>query len=222
MADAIFLKKVREITKKNNIILIFDECTSGFRRYLGGDHMNHGIFPDICILGKALGNGYPITAILGREKIMKKAQDSFISSTFWTERTGYVAALKTISCMNKTKSWKKIINFGRYLNKKWIELSKKYNLEIKIEGYESITSFYFLSKDHLKYKTFITQEMLKKKYLASNLFYLSVLHTKKEIDKYIKNLDPVFKKISMCEKKQLKIDNLLDTRVCSSGFARVN
>ena len=50
------------------------------------------IYPDLCMFGKALGNGHPITAILGRKKIMKNAEDTFISSTFWTDRVGPAAA----------------------------------------------------------------------------------------------------------------------------------
>ena len=49
------------------IILIFDECTSGFRETIGGLHLNYKVFPDLLILGKAMGNGYPITAVLGKK-----------------------------------------------------------------------------------------------------------------------------------------------------------
>ena len=120
-----FLKKVREISNKYKIILIFDECTSGFRRNLGGLHMTTGVYPDLAMFGKALGNGYAITAVIGKEKIMAKAKKSFISSTFWTERLGYVAALSTLRYMKKYKSWKKLISFGQYINKQWMRISKK-------------------------------------------------------------------------------------------------
>ena len=83
--------------------MIFDECTSGFRQILGGIHRKFKVNPDILILGKALGNGYPINAILGTSKVMNYAQDSFISSTFWTERLGPVAALATLKEMKKNK-----------------------------------------------------------------------------------------------------------------------
>ena len=65
--------------------MIFDECTSGFRRNLGGLHMTTGVYPDISMFGKALGNGYAITAVIGRGSIMSKTNNSFISSTFWSE-----------------------------------------------------------------------------------------------------------------------------------------
>ena len=91
-----FLKKVRNLANKYKIILIFDECTSGFRQTYGGMHKLYNVTPDIAMFGKALGNGYAITSVIGKKEIMNCAQDSFISSTFWTERIGPAAALKTL------------------------------------------------------------------------------------------------------------------------------
>ena len=85
--------------------MIFDECTSGFRENLGGIHLKYKVDPDILILGKALGNGYAINAILGKKEIMNTSNDTFISSTFWSEASGYAAALKTLELMSKNKSW---------------------------------------------------------------------------------------------------------------------
>ena len=147
-----FLKEVRNLATKNKIVLIFDECTSGFRRNLGGLHMTTGVYPDISMFGKALGNGYAITAVIGRGSIMSKANNSFISSTFWSERIGFVAALATINFMKKNKTWKLLISSGKYLNEKWKKLSQKYELPIKISGIESITQFNFNLKDDHYYK----------------------------------------------------------------------
>ena len=87
--------------QQKNLVLIFDECTSGFRQTFGGIHKFYNVNPDMAIFGKAMGNGYPINAILGKKEIMNAAQSTFISSTFWTERLGYVAALKTLEIMEK-------------------------------------------------------------------------------------------------------------------------
>lgn len=219
LPDKKFLKKVRKLATKKKIILIFDECTSGFRRNLGGMHMTQKVYPDLCMFGKALGNGYAITAVIGKKKFMKKAEDSFISSTFWTERIGFLAGIKTIDVMQKEKSWKKIIKLGKYVNSKLLDLAKKYSLNIKISGIQSITSFNFSSKNNLKYKTYISQEMLKKGYLASNTIFLSSTYNKNIIDNYIKNLDPIFKKIKFFEKGK-KI-NFLEGPICHTTFKRL-
>ena len=88
-----FLHKVRKLATDRGIVLIFDECTSGFRETFGGLHKKYGVEPDMAMFGKALGNGYAITATIGRREIMEAAQCTFISSTFWTERIGPTAAL---------------------------------------------------------------------------------------------------------------------------------
>ena len=217
-----FLKAVRSIATKKKIVLVFDECTSGFRRNFGGLHMSVGIYPDIAMFGKALGNGYAITAVLGKKSIMQKAEKSFISSTFWTERIGFVAGLKTLEIMEKKKSWEILMKHGKYFNKKISELALKYKLKILISGIESITSFSFQSKYNLHYKTYITQEMLKKNYLASNLIFISTLHNKKIIDLYIKKLDPIFKKISFFEKNKLDVSSYIKNGVCHKTFQRLN
>jgi len=222
LPDVAFLKKVRKLATKKKIILIFDECTSGFRQCLGGLHMKYKIYPDIAMFGKALGNGFAITSVIGKKAIMQKAANSFISSTFWTERIGFVAGVETLKLMNEKKSWKTIVKNGKYFNLRIKRLALKYDLDLKITGIESITFFNFISKKNIVYKTFITQEMLKKKYLASNLIYLSIYHTKKIIDKYMKDLDPVFKKISSFEKNNTNIKKFIKNKVCHQTFQRLN
>ena len=218
LPDKKFLSELKTFCKKEKIILVFDECTSGFRRNLGGIHLTTGVNPDIAMLGKAIGNGYAITAIIGKKKIMKLAESSFISSTFWTERIGFIEAIKTIEIMEKTESYKKLIKNGKYLNSCWKKIAKKYNLKIEISGIESITSFQF-NKNNRLYKTYISQEMLKKGYLASNLVYLSTLHTKQVIDKYIKCLDEVFRNISSHQKNRKK--KLLISKLSHNTFKRL-
>lgn len=217
-----FLKKVRELANKKNIILIFDECTSGFRQTYGGLHKQYGVEPDMAMFGKALGNGYAITAVIGKREIMEAAQTSFISSTFWTERIGPTAALKTLEIMEREKTWDYITDMGKYIGEKWTEIAELNGLNITIAGLPALISFSFDSDDHLKYKTLITQEMLKKGYLAANSVYVCTAHTKEIIDKYIDELDELFELISKCENKEKNINELLNGPVCHSGFKRLN
>lgn len=216
-----FLKKVRELATDNNIILIFDECTSGFRQTFGGLHKYYGVEPDMAIFGKALGNGYAISAVIGRRDIMEAAQTTFISSTFWTERIGPAAALKTLEVMEREKSWEIITNTGRDIGKRWEELAHKHDLPIQINGLLALISFTFPLNDVLKYKTLITQEMLKKGYLAANSVYVCTEHTPEIIGGYFEELDPIFGLIKECEKGKA-IDELLEGPVCHSGFKRLN
>jgi glutamate-1-semialdehyde 2,1-aminomutase len=162
-----FLHKVRKLATEKNIVLIFDECSSGFRQSFGGLHKVFGVEPDMAMFGKTLGNGYAITAVIGKRDIMEAAQTTFISSTFWTERIGPAAALKTLEVMEREKSWKQITDTGRNITERWNTLANKYDLSITTSGIPAFTGYSFNSKKHLAFKTLITQEMLAKGYLAT-------------------------------------------------------
>ena len=219
--DIEFLKKIRKLADENNIVLIFDECTSGFRQCFGGIHLLTGVNPDIAMFGKAMGNGYAVTAVVGRREIMEVAQSSFISSTFWTERIGSVAALKSLEVMEATSSWEVITNKGNRIREMWQNLADENSLCINHWGLPSLTGFTFESPNALAYKTLISQEMLKKGFLASNCVYVSVAHSEQVIDSYFENLSGVFKLIKECENGK-DILSILDGPVCHSGFKRLN
>ena len=178
--------------------------------------------PDLIIaLGKALGNGYVITAVIGRKSVMEAAQGTFISSTFWTERIGSAAALKTLEVMERTKSWDYITLKGGKIWKKWQDLADKYDIEIVHWGIPALTGFSFLSEKALIYKTYITQEVLKRRFLASSGIYVSVAHTDELIDQYFSILDPLFADIANYERGDKGALNL-DGPICHSGFKRLN
>ena len=216
-----YLKKVRDLATENNIVLIFDECTSGFRETFGGLHKKYSIEPDIAIFGKALGNGYAISACIGRREFMEATQKTFISSTFWTERVGPSAALKTLEIMEREKAWDKITKTGINICSQWKALAKKYHLKIKTSGLPALGSFSFNSSDSLLYKTLITQEMLKKGYLATNSIYVCIDHNQNIVKNYFSELEPIFAVINECENGK-NINTLLEGPVCHSGFKRLN
>jgi len=219
--DQSFLESVKKIATKNNIVLVFDECTSGFRETFGGLHMKYGIFPDMAVFGKALGNGYAITAVLGTKEIMEVAQSSFISSTFWTERIGPVAGLKTLEIMEQERSWEIITKIGKQIGERWLNLAKKHNLPLKVNGLPALVSFTIPVKNWIKYKTLITQEMLKMGFLAANTIYVCIDHKQDLIDTYFDILDPIFSLISQCEEGK-KVDELIEGPLCHTGFKRLN
>tara|TARA_B100000989_G_scaffold299038_1_gene292343 strand:- start:13668 stop:15719 length:2052 start_codon:yes stop_codon:yes gene_type:complete len=213
-----FLKKVRKLANDKKIVLIFDECTSGFRETFGGLHKKYNVNPDLAIFGKALGNGYAINAIIGKRSVMNFCASTFISSTFWTERIGPTAALETLKIMEEEKSWKKITELGKSIKQKWHQISKNNNVKIKIQGIDAIPNFVFFSKKNLLYKTYITQEMLKDKILASNAIYCSLPHNNQIMKKYFNKLNDIFTKISKFENGNEKVEDFIKTDVCISGL----
>ena len=218
--DIDFIKHVRMTTKDLGIVLIFDEISSGFRVNIGGMHLLHGVNPDMAVFGKALGNGHPISAILGQKSVMESAQKTFISSSYWTERTGYVAALATIDFFKKNNVIKEIGQKGVYIRQGLHKIFKENNLKINVMGgLDSVVSMDIKEEDALLLKTIFIQEMLERGYLVSNLIYVSYAHTKEIIDGYLKNAQIVFKLISE-NKKNLKV--LLKSEIAHSGFQRLN
>ena len=216
-----FLQKVRLLATVRGIVLIFDECTSGFRETFGGLHKKYGVEPDMAMFGKALGNGYAITATIGKREIMEAAQTTFISSTFWTERIGPTAALKTLEVMERVKSWESITKAGLNIRQGWQKLADKYSLKIEHWGLPALTGFSFQSPDVLAYKTLITQEMLGKGYLAGNSVYVCTEHSADIVAGFIEELDPIFGLIKECEEGR-NVMSLLKGPVCHGGFKRLN
>ena len=167
-----FLKKVKALAKKNNIILIFDEITTGFKDNLGGLHLKLNVTPDIAIFGKSLANGFPISAVIGKKKIMSLSNKSFISSTMWTEQIGFVAANATIEKLEKNK------------------------IKIKIGGIDSLPKFKFDYKNEEAITTFMTKKMLNYNFLASTYPAATASHNDRILDKYARALNNVFFEIS--------------------------
>lgn len=216
-----FLQKVRNIASTNDIVLIFDECTSGFRETYGGLYKKYGVEPDMAIFAKTLGNGYAISACIGRKEVMQAAQQTFISSTFWTERIGPTAALKTLEVMEREKSWEKITHIGSHISNRWQALADSYGLPIQRWGIPALSGFTIVSDNTLAYKTLITQEMLKRGYLAGNSVYACIAHTPEIIDGYFEALEPIFTLIRECEDGR-DVNGLLEGPVCHGGFKRLN
>ena len=216
-----FLQCVRQLASERGIVLMFDECTSGFRQTFGGLHKYYDVEPDMAMFGKALGNGYGITAVIGRREIMEAAQTTFISSTFWTDRIGPAAALKTLEVMGRVKSWEQITKTGKGVMERWKTLADKHHLQIAISGLPALAAFGFPGPNALAYKTLIAQEMLAKGYLASTLMYVSTEHTPDVVDGYFEALDPVFGLIKECEDGR-DVMSLLKGPLCHAGFKRLN
>ena len=216
-----FLHRVRKLANEFNIVLVFDECTSGFRKNYGGLHKLYDVEPDVAMFGKALGNGYAVTAVLGKREVMQAAEKSFISSTFWTERIGSSAALATLKVMEKEKSWEKITSIGENINREWMKLSEEYELPIAINGLAALTTFTFKSENALAYKTLITQEMLKKGFLAATAVYACTAHSPAIIKEYLENLKPIFQMIKECEEGR-DVMELLEGPIAHNGFKRLN
>jgi glutamate-1-semialdehyde aminotransferase len=215
-----FLKKVRKIANEIGAVLIFDEITSGWRMNVGGIHALYKVYPDIAVYGKAMSNGFPMAAVVGKREIMDLAQESFISSTYWTDRIGPVASITTINKMRKNNVPRHLCKIGNLVSAGWKKLSDIYGLNIKIIGIPPLTTFEFKYDDGQAMHTLFTQEMLDRGFLASKSLYASYSHTKVHVSKYLENVDEVFEIINKAEKSGT-VRKLLRSPIAHTGFKRL-
>lgn len=215
-----FLEGVRKIANHTKAVLIFDEVSSGFRMNTGGTHLLFKVAPDIAVFSKAMGNGYPIAAIIGRKNAMDAAQGTFISSTMWTECIGPVAALATIKKFQANKVAIHLIEIGKRVQEGWAQAATKSGLKIKVSGIYPLSHFIFDNQENLTMKAYFIQEMLKKGFLASNLFYSMYAHTSKHVEEYLKAVEEVFKKMYVLQARK-KLRDSLKGEPASSGFKRL-
>ncbi len=215
-----FLERVRDIADGINAVLVFDEITSGFRINAGGAHQVFKIEPDIAVYGKAISNGYPMAAVVGRKEVMDKAQDTFISSTYWTERIGSVAALATIKKYREMDVPARLVETGERITEGWLEAAEKNGLKIQTAGIPPLAKFSFDYDSSDALITLLTQEMLKRGFLARDSVYVSYCHGEKEVKEYLSAVNEVFNMIKGALENN-KVSEMLEGPVKHSGFTRL-
>lgn len=216
-----FMETIINFCHNEGVVHIFDEVTAGFRFCAGGSHLYLGYEPDMAVFAKGLTNGYPLSAIIGRKEIMEAAQGTFISSTFFTERIGLAAALKSIEVYEKNRVWEKQSEYGKRVKQGWQNLADKYGISIHVGGIDPLAHFSFDYDIAMALKTYFTQEMLEKGYLATTAFYASLAHSNEIIENYLSAADEVFAKISDVIKNNTSEKEFLQGEVCHTGFQRL-
>ncbi|MEN6374687.1 MAG: aminotransferase class III-fold pyridoxal phosphate-dependent enzyme [Smithella sp.] len=215
-----FLEGVREIADKYGLVLIIDEISAGLRMNSGGAHLMLGVEPDIAVFSKALGNGYPIAAVIGRSKVMEAAQRTFISSTNWTERIGPTAALATLRKHQSLNAGNHLMEIGQLVQEGWKNIAEKNNLQIEVEGIPPLSHFSFQNEQSLVIKALFIQLMLEKGFLASTLFYSMYAHEKIHVINYINAADEAMAEIREALDKGA-IAKHLNGKPAGSGFKKI-
>ena len=184
-----FLQKVKKITRKYGCLLVFDEIVTGFRVHMKGAQHYYGVTPDISCFGKAMANGMPISAIVGKKKIMKYFDKIFFSTTFGGETLSLAAAIETIKYLNKNNVINKIKklskNFTKEINKMITDL--ELNKIFKIEGVWWRPAFGVCEGANKQYLQILRKNLIKNKLLIGNSFNFCYAHTNIRVYKQILN-----------------------------------
>jgi len=215
-----FIKIIKKIARDLKIVLVVDEITAGFRLNYGGAHLLFDLEPDIAVFAKGISNGYAMAAILGKRGVMQVAQDTFISSTYWTEKIGPAAALATLNKLQKCNVSGHLIAIGKKVQDGWRKLADKHGLQLEVSGILPLGHFSFKYPKALVLKTLFTQYMLERGFLATNAFYCSYAHRKEHVDLYLQAVDKVFYIISKAIAGG-QPEKYLKTGVCHAGFKRL-
>jgi len=218
-----FLGQVRQIADKCNAVLIFDEISSGWRMTIGGAYQLYGVQPDMVVYAKAMSNGFPMAAVVGKKEVMDSAQNTFISSTYWTERIGPSAALSTIQKMKEKEVPKHLCKIGLLISQNWAKLANEQGLDIQVTtgGILPVPAFDFKYGDqNLALQTLFTQEMLSRGYLAAKHVYVSYAHNEENVEKYMEKVDEVFCMIKKAIEED-EVYHLLKGPVAHTGFKRL-
>jgi glutamate-1-semialdehyde aminotransferase len=216
-----FLERIKEIAEEIGAVLIFDEVTSGWRLNTGGVHMVYGVSPHMAVFAKAISNGYPMAAIIGTGDVMQAAQDSFISSTFWTEKIGPVAALATIRKHRDLNMASHLVRAGGKIQQAWREAAQRSGLSVTITGIPPLAHFSFDYPNGLAMRTLFTQMMLESGFLATGAFYASYAHQDAHIASYSTAVDESFAAIATAV-EQNEVEKLLKGPVAHAGFYRLS
>jgi glutamate-1-semialdehyde 2,1-aminomutase len=215
-----FFEGVRALANETGTVFILDEISAAFRMNTGGAHLVLGIEPDIAVFSKALGNGYPIGAIIGKGKIMDSAQSTFISSTYWTERIGPAAAIATIQKHRKVDAGSHLMAIGKQVQEGWRKCATKNGLHIEVGGIPPLSHFAFISENPMSMKAFFVQLMLERGFLASTLFYSMFAHSREHVEQYLQAVNDVFARIAQAKETGI-LEKELKGAPASKGFTRL-
>lgn len=215
-----FLEGVRKLCNQAGAVMIFDEISIGWRLTLGGAHLRFGVQPDVAVFAKAMGNGHPMAAIMGRAEVMQAAQESFISSTYWTESVGPVAALATVGKMQRVDVPAHIEAIGTRLREGLQQIATRAAVPLKISGFPAMTYFNFDHPDALAIQTLLTVRMLGHGFLTGGAFYPSLAHRPEHVDRYLAAAEEVFAELgeAIC---QGDVADRIGGPIRHSGFARL-
>ncbi len=215
-----FLKTISEMCKQENVVLIFDEISSGFRICPGGSHLRFNVDPDLAVFAKAIGNGFPISVIIGNEKVMSSSQDTFISSTNWTERVGTTAALATIDKYVKNNVHEHLHVMGKSVQNFWREMSNKFNLDMEVNGLYQLSYMSFKEDNDVK-KTYFVEQMIERSILATNRYYPNYSQDEKHFEIYKEAAEKVFNNISsISQSKNDDLKSHIKGSISKPGFKR--
>ena len=198
MPKKIFLQKAREICDKKNAVLILDDVRAGFRLNRSGSWFDYGVKPDLTAFSKAIGNGYPLSAVVGVDKLKQAASEIYVTGSFWCNASSMAASLKTLSIIEEIDVVAHISHLGNKLRTGIDQIANNFGVEISQSGPSQMPLILFeQDSDFSKGSKFVQYLLNKGVYFHPwhNMF-LSLAHTAEDVDMTLDAVEYGMKKIS--------------------------
>ena len=212
-----FLEGVRKLADEHRAVLIFDEIVTGFRMARGGAQEYFGVTPDLTVLGKAMANGYPLAAVVGKREVMAATENTFISSSNWSEAVSLAAGVAIQKFMKEHKFCEHVWEVGKYYQDELQRIGSEAGLSVKIQGYPPVFEFDLGASDAAAAKTLLTQEFAKRGVMGATQVYIMYAMKKSDVDEVMS----AFAEIAPILKEAIvdgRMDELLEVPVSRSVF----
>ena len=200
-----FLNKVQSLCRKNNCLFILDEMITGFRFHEQGAQVYFGVDPDITTFGKAMANGFSVSALVGKREIMEMgsirnigAERTFLlSTTHGGEMSGLRAFIETMNIYKEREVCSHLWSYGAQLRNGLIDLAKELGIEnnFRLDGASVLMNYVTLDefgKSSFEYRTLFSQEMIRNGVLFPWIS-LSLSHGSSELDQTLEAARKAFK-----------------------------
>ena len=215
LPEQAFLEGLRELATRHGIVLIFDEVITGFRHSLGGYQKVCGVTPDLTTLGKAMANGYPISAICGKAALMDRFTthpkgDTFFAGTFNGHPFACAASLATIEILERPESYTHMFALGERMRSELAKMAERAGIEAVVTGFGSVFVMYFMSGPVRNYEDLLRNDA--DKFIAHRRLmfergifmlpmnlkrnHISLSHTAEHIDRTLEACEDALKKLA--------------------------
>jgi glutamate-1-semialdehyde 2,1-aminomutase len=192
-----FWKKIRDICDQENILLIIDDIRACFRLDIHGSHEVFGIDPDIICFAKAMANGHPISAAVGRDQYREAAEAVFFAGTFWFSPVPMAAALTTLHILKTTDAISEMNRLGTRLKNGLEELGKKHGYNITASGPPALPYMTFDDDPDLYHIQVFCREMIARGIFLHphHNWFICAAHTDADIDYTLETADTAYLKV---------------------------
>lgn len=225
--DPGFLEGVAERARKHGAVLIFDEVATGFRFEVGGIHQRFGVVPDLACFGKAMGNGIPVSALVGKREVMQVLEEVFFSFTFAGETMGLAAAKATLTKLLEDDVVGYMGEVGSRLKAGIDRLLWDYGLHdlVSCVGLPQRTFLLFKDSEEvsgLAIKSLLQQELLKRGVIALTTGHnISYSHSEEDVEWTLGAYEEALEVLTACMKTG-EVDSALEGEPVEPVFRPVN